>query len=271
MRGLRHRRQSGDRSPVRRKASGECQIKYRARTNERPDLMTRRHWWSLSFAYPLRQIGCAFAAAALVASIPATAISAETAPFDNGFDLARRCESNDSAEKLFCVSFLSGVYTTAIALGELVGPPVLCPRGSVSGADLLGIFQNYARSNSQHLDTSPAVTALLAFRNAVGCPNGPVQSRLRWNEEDRWQSDGAACAGGRLMRVSTSPSNGSFARSYTITPVKKSPRKPQNYSLLVIGMRVMRVAIYARVSTNGKKVTTDNQLLSVTGVTTASI
>ena len=82
-------------------------------------------------------------------------------------------QSNDAAEKLFCVSFLSGVYTTAIALGELVGPPVLCPASSVSGADILAMFENYARNNPQHLDTRPEVTALLAFRNAVGCPKRP--------------------------------------------------------------------------------------------------
>jgi hypothetical protein len=128
------------------------------------------HWWCQSFVYPLGQIRSAFTAAVLVASIPATAISAETGPLANGFDLVRRCESNDSTEKLFWVTFLSGVYTTAIALDELVGPPVLCPAGSVSGDDMLAIFQNYARNNPQHLDTSPAVTALLAFRNAVGCP-----------------------------------------------------------------------------------------------------
>src|ERR1700738_509936 len=52
-----------------------------------------------------RQIRSAFAAGALVASIPAMAISAETGPLANGFDLARRCESNDSTEKLFCVTF----------------------------------------------------------------------------------------------------------------------------------------------------------------------
>jgi hypothetical protein len=69
--------------------------------------------------------------ATLVASVPATAISAETGPLENGFDLARRCESNDAAEKLFCVSFLIGVYTTAIALGELVGHP--SPRESPLG------------------------------------------------------------------------------------------------------------------------------------------
>ena len=118
----------------------------------------------------LGQIRSAFVATALVASIPATTIRAETGPLENGFDLARRCESNDAAEKLFCVSFLSGVYTTAIALGELVGPPVLCPASSVSGADILAMFENYARNNPQHLDTRPEVTALLAFRNAVGCP-----------------------------------------------------------------------------------------------------
>ena len=118
----------------------------------------------------LGQIRSAFVATALVASIPATTIRAETGPLENGFDLARRCESSDAAEKLFCVSFLIGVYTTAIALGELVGPPVLCPAGSVSGADILAMFENYARNNPQHLDTRPEVTALLAFRNAVGCP-----------------------------------------------------------------------------------------------------
>ena len=90
----------------------------------------------------LGQIWSAFAAAVLVASIPAMAISAETGPLENGFDLARRCESSDAAEKLFCVSFLIGVYTTAIALGELVGPPVLCPAGSVSDADILAMFEN---------------------------------------------------------------------------------------------------------------------------------
>jgi hypothetical protein len=116
------------------------------------------------------QIRSAFAAGALVASIPAMAISAETGPLANGFELARRCESNDSTEKLFCVTFLSGVYSAAIALGQLVGPPVLCPGGSVSGADMLAMFQNYARNNPQQLETSPAVTALLAFRSAVGCP-----------------------------------------------------------------------------------------------------
>ena len=116
----------------------------------------------------LGQIRSAFVATALVASIPATTIRAETGPLENGFDLARRCESNDAAEKLFCVSFLSGVYTTAIALGELVGPPVLCPASSVSGADILAMFET--RNNPQHLDTRPEVTALLAFRNAVGCP-----------------------------------------------------------------------------------------------------
>jgi hypothetical protein len=87
----------------------------------------------------LGQIRSAFVATALVASVPATAISAETGPLENGFDLARRCESSDAAEKLFCVSFLSGVYTTAIALGELVGPPVLCTASSVSGADILAM------------------------------------------------------------------------------------------------------------------------------------
>ena len=117
-----------------------------------------------------RQIRSVFAAGALVASIPAMAISAETGPLANGFDLARRCESNDSTEKFFCVTFLSGVYSAAIALGQLVGPPVLCPGGSVSGADMLAMFQNYARNNPQQLETSPAVTALLAFRSAVGCP-----------------------------------------------------------------------------------------------------
>jgi hypothetical protein len=76
-----------------------------------------------------------------------------------------------STEKLFCVTFLGGVFSAAIALGQLVGPPVLCPGGEVSGADILAMFQNYARNNPQHLvETSPAVTALLAFRSAVGCP-----------------------------------------------------------------------------------------------------
>ena len=99
------------------------------------------------------------------------AIGAETGPLANGLELARRCESNESAEKLFCVTFLGGVFSAAIALGQLVGPPVLCPGGSVSGADILAMFQNYARNNPQHLvETSPAVTALLAFRSAVGCP-----------------------------------------------------------------------------------------------------
>jgi hypothetical protein len=32
------------------------------------------------------------------------------------------------------------------------------------------MFQNYARNNPQHLDTSPAVSALLAFRSAVDDP-----------------------------------------------------------------------------------------------------
>ena len=73
-----------------------------------------------------RQIRSAFAAGALVASIPAIAIGAETGPLADGFDLARRCESNDSAEKLFCVTFLSGVYSAAIALGQLAGPPGCC-------------------------------------------------------------------------------------------------------------------------------------------------
>jgi hypothetical protein len=53
----------------------------------------------------LGQIRSAFVATALVASVPATAISAETGPLENGFDLARQCESSDAAEKLFCVSF----------------------------------------------------------------------------------------------------------------------------------------------------------------------
>ena len=89
-----------------------------------------------------------FAAGALVATISATAISGETGPLANGFELARRCESNDPTDKLFCATFLSGVYAAAIALGQLVGPPVLCPGGSVSGAEILAMFQNYAGAST---------------------------------------------------------------------------------------------------------------------------
>jgi hypothetical protein len=33
---------------------------------------------------------------------------------------------------------------------------------------MLAMFQKYARNNPQRLDISPAVTALLAFRRAIG-------------------------------------------------------------------------------------------------------
>ena len=61
-----------------------------------------------------------------VAPLPSPPACAAEGLF-TGRELAQLCEGVATAEQLSCVSFLGGVYSAAIALGQLVGPPVLCP------------------------------------------------------------------------------------------------------------------------------------------------
>jgi hypothetical protein len=82
--------------------------------------------------------------------------------------LTRLCEST-AAEQLSCVSYLGGVYSATIALGQLVGPPVLCPSRDVSGDELLATFHDYTRRHPPGPDLYASVLALIAFREAYGC------------------------------------------------------------------------------------------------------
>jgi hypothetical protein len=114
----------------------------------------------------------------------ATTANATEDPLIAASGLTRLCESTATAEQLSCVSFLGGVYGATISLGQLIGPPVLCPSRNISGADLLATFRDYARHHPPGPGLSASVLALMAFREAYGCKksawlDGPLFALVR--------------------------------------------------------------------------------------------
>jgi hypothetical protein len=108
-------------------------------------------------------------AAVIVAAFAAAPANATEKALIAASEFTHLCESSNGTEQLSCVSFLSGVYGATIALGQLVGPPVLCPSHDISGAELLATFRDYARRHPPNSDNSASVWALIAFRDAYGC------------------------------------------------------------------------------------------------------
>jgi hypothetical protein len=110
-------------------------------------------------------------AAVIVAAVGtgAPAKAAEGGPLIDASAFTSLCEGTAVAEQLSCASFLGGVYGATIALGQLVGPPVLCPSRDPSGAELLATFRDYARRHPPGPDNTASVWALAAFREAYGC------------------------------------------------------------------------------------------------------
>jgi hypothetical protein len=114
-----------------------------------------------------KSISAAVIVAAFGTASPANAFEK---PLNGAPEFIRFCETTTATEQISCMSFLVGVYSATIAIGQVVGPPLLCPSHDVSGEEMLATLRDYVRRHPpSSLPDSASVLALLAFREAYGC------------------------------------------------------------------------------------------------------